>query len=219
MAATTLEEAYNTFQLHDWKLVKEINGDKVYKRDDSVHGRMHKITVMFYNLNLRSELLISSPVQAQLDASPQFVMEELFFRINDFPKWSTMVSESYKIQTIDEHTDICYQRSSPAAGGMVSAREFVNIRRWKKIDDKYVIVFAKTEHPSVPINKECIRAENGVGCWVMEPLEFSRNKCIFHWMLHSKLNISLPKFMLEKELVKMMFNYVKDFRQTIEARG
>lgn len=146
------------------------------------------------------------------------MLDEIFFRVNDFSKWSPLVKESYKIQTIDENTDICYQMSTPAAGGLVSSRDFVNIRKWCKIDDKYVIAFAKTEHPSAPKMAKCIRGENGIGCWVLEPIENNSNKCNFHWMLHSNLNIRMPTFLLGKEFVEMMFNYLNDVRNLIKSK-
>lgn len=73
-------------------------------------------------------------------------MEELYYRIQDLPKWHDTLKESHKIQTLDEHTDITYQISKEVAGGLVSSRDFVNLRHWAHIENCYVIACIKTEH-------------------------------------------------------------------------
>lgn len=72
-------------------------------------------------------------------------------------KWYKDVKESHKVQTLDEHTDITYQICNDGAGGIVSSRDFVNLRHWALVEDCYVMSCVKTEHPSLPVNKKIVR--------------------------------------------------------------
>lgn len=79
-------------------------------------------------------------------------MEDLFYRIEDCPKWNPALLESKIVrvsdiqiytlytgmnlmpvlfQKINSHTDITYQVSMGAGGGMVKSRDFVNLRCWR----------------------------------------------------------------------------------------
>lgn len=53
--------------------------------------------------------------------------------VERLPRWNPTVLESKTLRRIDKSTDITYQVSAPAVGGMVASRDFVNLRCWKAI--------------------------------------------------------------------------------------
>lgn len=74
------------------------------------------------------------------------------------PEWNPALMESYRVQVIDEHTDISYQISANGARGAVSSRDFINLRQWKRLEDGYAIASVSTSHPSLnDKNVKCIR--------------------------------------------------------------
>lgn len=91
--------------------------------------------------------------QSEINVPPKYLLEELYFGVGDLPKWNRTVKESHKVQTIDEYTDITYQVSEEGAGGLVSSRDFVNLRHWAHIENTYVIACVKCEHPKLPPSK------------------------------------------------------------------
>lgn len=84
-------------------------------------------------------------------------MEELYYKVNELATWNSTVKECYKVQMLDEHTDISYVISADGAGGLVSSRDFVTLRHWDYIDGRYIIASIKTDHPHLPINNNYVR--------------------------------------------------------------
>ncbi|KAG5858432.1 hypothetical protein JTB14_029783 [Gonioctena quinquepunctata] len=156
-------------------------------------------------------------LQANLDISPSYLLEELFFRVHDLTKWNTALKESHKVQSLDEHTDITYQISKEAVGGLVSSRDFIILRHWASVEKYYVISHCKTEHPSLPENKKFTRGETGVGCSVIEPSEDPR-KCTLHWIVDTDLKMWILNSVFKKEMANMMFQYAKDLRNHLSSK-
>lgn len=86
-------------------------------------------------------------------------MQELYYRIEDVPKWNPTLLESKIIrvrtqftkltkqsfnisiyfQKIDSHTDIAYSVSVAGGGGIIKSRDFVNLRCWQLCCDGKII--------------------------------------------------------------------------------
>lgn len=66
-------------------------------------------------------------------------MYELFYKIEDVPAWNPTLIESKIIKRIDSNTDIAYSVSTSGGGGIVSSRDFVNLRCWKLVNKSNVI--------------------------------------------------------------------------------
>ncbi|XP_049817800.1 steroidogenic acute regulatory protein-like isoform X2 [Aethina tumida] len=197
-AAKTLQDAWDLLHKKDWKLEKEQDGDRVESRMDK--------GVKIFKLN------------AQINVSPKYLLDDLYYKVHQFPQWNPAIVESQKIQAIDEYTDICYQISADAAGGVVKSRDFVTLRHWAQVEDCFVIANVKTDHPSFPVNDKYVRGETGVGCSVMQTITNEPNKCNYKWILNTNLKLSLvPRQLIEKEMIKMMFKYVKDLREHLKT--
>ncbi|KAJ8942315.1 hypothetical protein NQ318_005307 [Aromia moschata] len=198
LAAKTLQDAWDLFQKKDWKLEAQKGLDAVFTRTDPNGIKMFKL-------------------QAQIDVPPRLLLDELYLKIQELPKWNTTLKESHKVQAIDEYTDITYQISADAAGGLVSSRDFVNLRHWACVEGCYVICSIKTDHPSLPLNKKFVRGENGVCCWVMQSIPGKQDKCNFYWIVNTNLKIWLPGTILAKEMASMMFIYMRDLRKHLQT--
>ena len=62
------------------------------------------------------------------------------------------------IETINNNTDIAYNVSREAAGGLVSRRDFVNLRHWKEKDGVIVSLGWSVPHPDMPPCKKQVRS-------------------------------------------------------------
>jgi hypothetical protein len=196
LAARTMQEAWDLLHKKDWKLEKACGSDSVYTMTVPKMGKVFKLI-------------------AYLDVTPKFLLDELFYRVETLPQWNSTLLESHKVQVIDEHTDISYQIGADGAAGVVSSRDFVNLRHWDVIEGRYVIACVGTEHPSLPKNDKYIRGENRAGCWAMQEDPNDPNKCIFQWVLNTNLNGWIPQYVRDTAFVGMMFDYVKHLKQHI----
>ena len=66
-------------------------------------------------------------------------------------------------QPIDSHTDISYQVAAEAAGGVVSTRDFVNLRYWSVIDDVFFSAGVSVTHSAMPPQPKRVRYERCPG--------------------------------------------------------
>ncbi|CAH1116944.1 unnamed protein product [Phaedon cochleariae] len=197
-ASKVFHEAWDLFKSKDWKLQKQNENDSFFSRSESKGKKIFK-------------------VQAEISVSPRYLLEELFYQVHELPKWNPAIKESQRIQSLNEHTDITYQVSKEAAKGLVSSRDFVNLRHWAEIENGYMISVSKTDHPSIPVNKKIVRGENGVGCFVIEETS-QTDISMFHWIMNTNLKIWIPSTILEKEVAHMMFTYIKDLRNHLYSK-
>lgn len=92
-----------------------------------------------------------------MNAKPRLLLDELFYRVENIPKWDTALADSRRLEVIDDHTDITYQISAPAAAGLVTSREFISLRRWNEWQDCYLIANIGVDHASIPSSKKYVR--------------------------------------------------------------
>ena len=64
-----------------------------------------------------------------------------------------------------------------AAGGVVSIRDFVNVRHWSLVDGVYVSAGGSVLHPAMPPQPKKVRGENGPGCFAMRPIDGDPKAC------------------------------------------
>jgi len=120
---------------------------------------------------------------------------------------------------VNEKCAVSYQIAAEGGGGIVSARDFVNIRYCDILNGVYVcsgssfvyffrhlfflylrrifffLVGASIVFPDMPPQKGFVRGENGPGCWVMTPVANEPNKCVFQWLLDTNLKVCKNIFM------------------------
>ncbi|KAJ9595086.1 hypothetical protein L9F63_013612, partial [Diploptera punctata] len=147
-----LEVSWKIINSPDWKLEKQtLEGDTIYSKELPHGMKVLKLTFI-------------------VDFSPRLLLEELFHRVGNIPKWNPTVLETRIVQVIDEHTDICYQVAKEGGGGIVSSRDFVILRHWGMKEGSYVSAGVSVLHPDIPPVKKYVRGENGPTCWVIRPV-------------------------------------------------
>ncbi|PSN51009.1 hypothetical protein C0J52_07443 [Blattella germanica] len=96
---------------------------------------------------------------------------------------------------LDDSTDVIYQVTAPAAGGLVSTRDFVSARHYSVRDGCFWSGGASVVHPDAPSSDKHVRGENGPGCMVARPIPGVADRCIFQWVINTRLNGWLPQRM------------------------
>lgn len=73
--------------------------------------------------------------------------------------WRTLLQT---VQVIDDCSEITYNIAAEAAGGLVSARDFVTLRRWMPYKDSiYLSCNIGIIHSDMPVTKKYVRYVNG----------------------------------------------------------
>ena len=84
--------------------------------------------------------------EAEIPLSPDDLFDELYTNLESSNVWNVTAAESNIICKLDETTDLVHLISAPTLGGMISSRDFVNTRTWRRQDGGgYVIATATQE--------------------------------------------------------------------------
>ncbi|XP_055919816.1 steroidogenic acute regulatory protein-like [Eupeodes corollae] len=116
-----VRKAYQLLKATDWKV------EKVTQKNDTIQSIHREKLGKIYRLTGR----IKYPAKALLD--------ELFYKIENIPKWNPTLLESKILRKVNTYTDISYQATTSGGGGIVKSRDFVNLRCWRLCRDGKVI--------------------------------------------------------------------------------
>uniref|UniRef100_A0A182PTL1 START domain-containing protein n=1 Tax=Anopheles epiroticus TaxID=199890 RepID=A0A182PTL1_9DIPT len=121
MGTECVRNAYMLLESDSWKIEKvTAKGDTIQSCQQEKIGKIYKLT-------------------AKIHYPARKLLQELFYKIEDVPKWNPTLLESKIIRKIDSHTDISYQATIGGGGGVVKCRDFVNLRCWHLCRDGRVI--------------------------------------------------------------------------------
>ncbi|KAH8394786.1 hypothetical protein KR222_005614 [Zaprionus bogoriensis] len=143
MGLDCLRKAFELIESTDWKV------EKVTPKGDTIHSTQREKIGKIYKLTAR----LKYPAKA--------LMEELFYRIEDVPKWNPALLESKIVRKINSYTDITYQVSIGGGGGMVKSRDFVNLRSCRLIsngkicDDDEAAKLSSDDDDDNSLNRSC----------------------------------------------------------------
>ncbi|KAI5611197.1 stAR-related lipid transfer protein 3, partial [Silurus asotus] len=119
-------------QEENWKFEKNNDiGDCVYTLEIPFHGKTFIL-------------------KALLQCSAELVYQEVILQPEKMVQWNRTISACQILQRVDDNTSVSYDVSSGAAGGVVSPRDFVNVRRVERKRDCYVSAGMATVHSSKP---------------------------------------------------------------------
>ncbi|KAL3288601.1 hypothetical protein HHI36_003039 [Cryptolaemus montrouzieri] len=193
-----MEESKELLRCDKWTLERTLN------QDESAHSMVlpsgHRIFKIY----------------AIFNTSPKNMLHVLYDDIEVLSKWNSALVEAHRVQEIDEDADIIYQVSASGAGGLVSSRDFVSIRKWTQIGDSYLIATRGTDHPNVPKNSKYVRGENGVTCLYIEP--WNDDKCRLEFILNTHLRGWIPQAIVDLAIVDTLVDYTKSLKVHIDKK-
>nr|CAD7258870.1 unnamed protein product [Timema shepardi]CAD7577156.1 unnamed protein product [Timema californicum] len=119
-----------------------------------------------------------------------------------------IIGKIFKLAMLDDYTDITYQVTREVAGGLISSRDFINLRHYAVKDGRHIAAGTGMEHPDFPANIKYIRGENGPNCWVMSPIPEDDKHCTFQWLLNTNLHGWLPQYAVDSALITALTDYI-----------
>uniref|UniRef100_A0A671MVA3 StAR-related lipid transfer protein 3 n=1 Tax=Sinocyclocheilus anshuiensis TaxID=1608454 RepID=A0A671MVA3_9TELE len=187
-------------QEENWKFEKTILGDAVYTLEIPCHGKTFIL-------------------KALLQCSAELVYQEVILQPEKMVQWNRTVSVCQILQRVDDNTMVSYDVSAGAAGGVVSPRDFVNVRRVERRRDRYISAGMATNHSSKPPHSRYVRGENGPGGFVVLKSSSNPSVCTFIWVLNTDLKGRLPRYLIHQSLAATMFEFMSHLRQRINVHG
>uniref|UniRef100_A0A671N307 StAR-related lipid transfer protein 3 n=1 Tax=Sinocyclocheilus anshuiensis TaxID=1608454 RepID=A0A671N307_9TELE len=186
-------------QEENWKFEKTIElGDAVYTLEIPCHGKTFIL-------------------KALLQCSAELVYQEVILQPEKMVQWNRTVSVCQILQRVDDNTMVSYDVSAGAAGGVVSPRDFVNVRRVERRRDRYISAGMATNHSSKPPHSRYVRGENGPGGFVVLKSSSNPSVCTFIWVLNTDLKGRLPRYLIHQSLAATMFEFMSHLRQRINV--
>ncbi|KAG5280108.1 hypothetical protein AALO_G00085050 [Alosa alosa] len=199
-AMTVVEQILS--QEENWKFEKNNDiGDSVYTLEIPYHGKTFIL-------------------KAFMQCSAELVYQEVILQPEKMVQWNKTISACQILQRVDDNTLISYDVSAGAAGGVVSPRDFVNVRRVERKRDCYISAGMATTHEVKPPHSRFVRGENGPGGFVVLKSTSNPSVCTFIWILNTDLKGRLPRYLIHQSLAATMFEFMAHLRQRItELRG
>uniref|UniRef100_A0A4W3HPQ9 StAR related lipid transfer domain containing 3 n=1 Tax=Callorhinchus milii TaxID=7868 RepID=A0A4W3HPQ9_CALMI len=159
-------------------------------------------------------------LQAFLQCSAELIYQEVILQPEKLVIWNKTIAVCQVIQRIDDNTLITYDVAAGAAGGVVSPRDFVNVRRIERKKEMYISSGISSTHGSKPPLNKYVRGENGPGGFVVLKSLRNPHVCTFIWVLNTDLKGRLPKYLIHQSLAATMFEFVSHLRKRItDVRG
>uniref|UniRef100_A0A673XPZ1 StAR-related lipid transfer protein 3 n=1 Tax=Salmo trutta TaxID=8032 RepID=A0A673XPZ1_SALTR len=184
-------------QEENWKFEKNNDaGDSVYTLEIPFHGKTFIL-------------------KAFMQCPAELVYQEVILQPEKMVQWNKTVSGCQILQRVDDNTLVSYDISSGAAGGVVSARDFVNVRRVERKRDCYISAGMATDHDAKPPHSRYVRGENGPGGFVVLKSSSNPSVCTFIWVLNTDLKGRLPRYLIHQSLAATMFEFMAHLRQRI----
>lgn len=184
-------------QEENWKFEKSNDfGDVVYTFEIPFHGKTFIL-------------------KAFLQCSPEMVYQEVILQPEKMILWNRTVAACQILQRVEDNTIVSYDVAAGAAGGVVSPRDFVNVRRIERRRDRYVSSGMSTTHSLKPPLSKYVRGENGPGGFIVLKCPSNAKVCTFIWILNTDLKGRLPRYLIHQSLAATMFEFAFHLRQRV----
>ncbi|CEG38926.1 steroidogenic acute regulatory protein [Plasmopara halstedii] len=154
--------------------------------------------------------------EADIALSPDELFDELYTNLETSKVWNVTAAESNVICKLDETTDLVHLISAPALGGVISSRDFVNTRTWRRQDGGgYVIANSYAGKNVLKPQKGITRGENGPTGWVILPHPTSPFKSRLIWILNMDIKGYFPSSVIRKGSIGEVSCFVRNLRRYI----
>uniref|UniRef100_A0A8C4WKR5 Steroidogenic acute regulatory protein, mitochondrial n=1 Tax=Gopherus evgoodei TaxID=1825980 RepID=A0A8C4WKR5_9SAUR len=129
-------------------------------------------------------------METVLDVPVDQLYYELFEKLEQMPEWNPTLSRVKILQRIGKDTLLTHEITAQHPGNLIGQRDFVSVRHcWKKETTVYLVGTA-THSEFMPMQKGQVRAESGLSCIVLQPLEGDQRHTRFTWLLCMDLKVS-----------------------------
>ncbi|KAA0193950.1 Steroidogenic acute regulatory protein mitochondrial [Fasciolopsis buskii] len=139
--------------------------------------------------------------EALLDAPAHKVYHDLVYNVRESSSWNRTVDFIETIQSLpSENIDIIYNVIREALGGAICRRDMVLLRTWGEKDDLFYVGSTSVDHPKCPPAENCVRAQQLINAWVIEPIRGDSTRSKVVWIMCNDLKLFMPQRFIERAL-------------------
>jgi len=153
-----------------------------------------------------------------LVALPPSLLVEALSNTDTVLEWNTTLAESRELKKINDEVAITYQVTTAAAGGMVSARDFVYCAKKGNIGDVFVMGGRSVEYNEAPIVSSITRAINGPGCHMVSPVPGDSDACNLLWLMDCNFKGWMPQSILDVAMPVAQTQFIDCVRKLAKTR-
>ncbi|KAM4636897.1 steroidogenic acute regulatory protein, mitochondrial-like [Discoglossus pictus] len=151
--------------------------------------------------------------EAVIDSPPDQICRQLFENLEKMDRWNPSISKVQILQRIGRNTLLTREVSSEMPGNLISQRDFVSVRHCCRKGSSMYLVGTSTSSDLMPPQKGMIRAENGLSCIVLRPLDGDTNKTHMTWLLSLDLKGWIPKSVTNQALSQTQTDFLSHLRR------
>ncbi|XP_054709638.1 steroidogenic acute regulatory protein-like [Uloborus diversus] len=194
LAEEALQNAISIIESNGWKKERCDGDDIIYSKTVPVYGKVFKF-------------------EGTIHFPPEKILDELYFKGEEMHKWNPTVKKVKVVQKIDDHIDITHVIATEGAAGLVSSRDFVNLRIWKKQNSGFTHGSIAITHPDVPVVTKYVRGEQGPCGYILTAAGENSEHCKLQWLLNTNLKGWLPQYLIDQTLSSVMIEYIASLRK------
>ncbi|XP_069490828.1 stAR-related lipid transfer protein 3 isoform X1 [Ambystoma mexicanum] len=209
-AVTPQEREYVRQGKESMEVVEQILAQEAswkFEKNNELGDAVYTIEIPFYGKTFI--------LKALLQCSAEVVYQEVLLQPEKMALWNKTILLCQVLQRVDDNTLVTYDVAACAGGGVISPRDFVNVRRIERRKDRYISSGMAVAHAAKPPLHKYVRGENGPGAFVV--LKSSRNPtvCTVIWVLNTDLKGRLPRYLIHQNLAATMFEFVFHLRKRV----
>ncbi|CAL1269065.1 unnamed protein product [Larinioides sclopetarius] len=148
--------------------------------------------------------------EAVVDMPPEKINNKLFYNVEETPEWSKGVEKADVVETIDNNINVVHIVTPSRC--LVSNRDFVHLRAWKKKDDTIIHSSFSITHPKVPPNSTYIRAEHRFNTFILRPYKGDPSRTHLEWLMQVSLKGWISQNITDQVVVYGMVDHMRDIR-------
>eukprot|EP00794_Sanderia_malayensis_P003443 gene3443-3939_t len=154
---------------------------------------------------------------SRIDCSSKLLFETLWVNVEGQSVWNPGVVECRVVKRLNKRTDICYVMAAEAAGGLISNRDFVTVRRYERKGAMLLLGGIAVTMDDIPKINGIIRGENGPGGYVIKPIPNDPERCELFWFLNTNLKGWIPQKIIDQSMATVMVDTTRALREHISA--
>jgi len=201
-----------------WKLVHQTSTSDIhiYNQDITATVKRHEKTGPKGYSKKKKQYTIWK-CTATFKAKPDVI----FLKLTDIEKaskWNKIIHKAEIREKFDENTDLTWYISSPKLSGMISARDFVAIRRCEKISEQtYLISSVGVIDQKIPEIDKVVRGWNGPGGFYIEP---DKKGTKITWILNADTRLQglFLQSMIENTIATITCEMIKSLKEQVEGK-
>ncbi|MEE6488550.1 hypothetical protein FKM82_015261, partial [Ascaphus truei] len=121
--------------------------------------------------------------EAVIDSPSDQIYTHLFEKLEQMDTWNPSVSKVQVLQRIGRNTLLTREVTAEIPGNMIDKRDFISVRHCSRKGSSFYLVGTSTLTDLMPPQEGMIRAEAGLTCIVLRPLDGDSKKTHLTWLL------------------------------------